>query len=111
LNSFTVAASMLAAIAAPPAEPSKLDLQPALASEPPVLPLHDTGFTLPVVNYIAPDGTERRKSGIIAGFQVAPGTLVGVGLFESAKKRRSSGDGLTLEKRSKRAAVGVTLQF
>jgi hypothetical protein len=101
---------MLAAIAAAPNDPGKF-AAPAASSEANTRPPHRQHFSRPVVGYIVPDGNFRVKNGIVAGVQVAPRTLVGIGFFETARKRRLSGDGLTPEKRAKRAAVGVTLQF
>ena len=108
---FAVAMTFLAAAAGPSGEVTKLDLPSANLESPALPPLDRSGFSLPIVNYAAPGGTLRRKRGIIAGVQVAPRTMVGIGFFETAKKRRASNDGITPEKRSKRAALGISFQF
>ena len=80
--------------------------------ETPHLSVERKGFSLPVVDYSAPDGSLRRKSGIIAGFEVTPRALLGVGMYQmGVKKRATNGDATLPAKRSRRMAVGLSLQF
>ena len=80
--------------------------------ESPRLSVERKGFSLPVVDYSAPDGSLRRKSGIIAGIEVAPKALLGVGMYQmGSKKRATNGDPAMPAKRSRRMAVGLSLQF
>lgn len=63
---------------------------------------------------VRPDGAQSKRRSIIAGVEVGPDTFIGVGLFDSMPKARGHGpdprlDGLT--KRSRKAAVGMTLRF
>jgi len=60
------------------------------------------------------DGSRQQRRGIIAGVDVAPGTTVGFGLFDSGPKAKGRGpdprlDGLS--KRSRKAAVGMSFRF
>ena len=103
--------SMMAAAPAPAAEPLFLGgFKPG--PETPRLSVERKGFSLPVADYPAPDGSLRRKSGIIAGFEVAPRALLGVGMYQmGVKKRATNGDAALPAKRSRRMAVGLSLQF
>jgi hypothetical protein len=72
------------------------------------------GIRLPVIDYTAPDQVPRRASGIIAGVALTPSTTFGVGFFNI--RRAKSGlavdprtDGAT--RRSRKAAVGITVHF
>ena len=63
---------------------------------------------------VSPDGARSKRRSIIAGVDVAPDTVIGIGLFDSMPKSRGRGpdprlDGLS--KRSRKAAVGMTLRF
>ena len=72
------------------------------------------GISLPVVEYRGPDGILRVERGIIAGKKVAPGTVLGLGLYETAPKSRGHiGDvpPNVAPKRSRRAAVGLSWKF
>lgn len=78
-------------------------------------PIHvrQRGFSFPTINYTAPTGETRQLKGILIGRRVAPNTLVGVGLFETAPKLK----GYTPEgaegraKGKRRAAVGLSMRF
>jgi hypothetical protein len=117
------ATAMLAvlAVAAVPAaaqqpEPASVDRYRALiapALEPP-LPDDGSGLSFRVQEQFQPDGTRHERRGIIAGFEVAPQTTVGLGLFETLPKRvvRSDEERLdVMPKRSRKAALGLTLKF
>jgi hypothetical protein len=72
------------------------------------------GFSFPVIEYTEPNGSRARRRGIIAGTEVARGTLLGIGFFESMPRTRGlapelSGDGTRKPKR--RAAVGLSIRF
>ena len=72
------------------------------------------GFSFPVVEYRGPDGVMQQRRGVIAGTKVAPGTVLGIGLYETAPKMRGYvGDvpqNMTPRK-SRRAAVGLRMKF
>lgn len=118
LSVLTFAA--LAVTAAPAvAQPGGLDPTNSLASisriigEPPT-PVERRGFSFPVVEYRAPDGVMQQRRGVIAGTKVAPGTVLGVGLYETAPKTRSYvGDvpQIMERRKSRRAAVGLSMKF
>ena len=107
------ATSMLAvsAWAAAPAAAQNLPLSFVPDDEP--VHVRHRGFSFPTINYTAPTGETRQRKGILIGRQVAPNTLVGVGLFETAPKLK----GYTPEgaegraKGKRRAAVGLSLRF
>jgi hypothetical protein len=63
---------------------------------------------------IAPDGSRRQRRSIIAGVEVAPDATVGIGLFDTLPKAKGTGADPRLDaraKRSRKAAVGMTLKF
>ena len=79
----------------------------------PALPPANEGVSLPVVSYTAPDGVLTVRRGIVAGFNVAPNALIGIGLFKMMPKRASPGFE-PMDKapsKSRKAAVGFTLNF
>jgi len=72
------------------------------------------GFSFPVVEYRGPDGIVQQRRGIIAGTRVAPGTVLGVGLYETAPKMRGYVGDVpqnVAPRRSRRAAVGLQMKF
>ena len=83
-----------------------------LAGEPPT-EVSRRGFSFPIVQYQEADGTIRVRHGIIAGKLVAPGTMLGLGLWETAPKARGYvGDvPQNMPRRSRRAAVGLSWKF
>ena len=103
------------ALAEPPGQGSVQSL-PTLsrfAGEPPAQ-VDRRGISFPVIDYSGPDGVLRTQRGIIAGKQVAPGTVVGLGIWETAPKARGYvGDVPTnvAPKRTRRAAVGLSWRF
>lgn len=71
-------------------------------------------FDFRVSDSFAPDGSRRKRTAIIAGVDVAPGTIFGVGLFDSMPKARGRGPDPRLDgmaKKSRKAAVGMTFRF
>ena len=72
-------------------------------------------FAYPITQYDNRDGFLQVRKGIIAGKQVAPGTVVGLGIFRTAPKPRGYiGDlppQMAPPKRTRRAAVGLSWQF
>lgn len=74
------------------------------------------GLSLPVISYTAPDGSLRINRGIVAGFDIARNTTLGVGIFETLPKRAKSVESVDepLERkarRSRKAAVGLSFSF
>jgi hypothetical protein len=72
------------------------------------------GISFPVVEYSGPDGILRQRRGIIAGKRVAPGTVLGLGIFETTPKVRGYVGDVppnVAPKRSRRAAVGLSWKF
>jgi hypothetical protein len=83
-----------------------------IIGEPPT-PVERRGFSFPVVEYRGPDGVVQKRRGVIAGTNVAPGTVLGVGFYETAPKARSYiGDiPQNTSRKSRRAAVGLQMKF
>lgn len=73
------------------------------------------GVTLPVITYTAPDGSLKLKRGIVVGREVAPNATIGLGLFETLPKKpsrpQSDNPMERTQKRSRKAAVGLTFSF
>lgn len=72
------------------------------------------GFSFPVVEYRGPDGVVQKRRGIIAGKQVAPGTVLGLGIYETAPKMRGYVGDVPQNmapRKSRRAAVGLSMKF
>lgn len=106
------ATAMLAISAcASPAAAQELPLQFIPDDQP--VHVRQRGFSFPTINYTAPTGETRQRKGILIGRQVAPNTLVGVGLFETAPKLKGyspeAAEGRAKGKR--RAAIGMSLRF
>ena len=73
-----------------------------------------SNFSFRINEIIGQDGSRQKRRSIIAGVDVAPGTTVGFGLFDSGPKAKGNGpdprlDGLA--KRSRKAALGMTFRF
>lgn len=77
------------------------------ASEP---ALHVKTFSMPIVEYQAPDGTWKRGQGIIVGRDISPRTTVGLGLFRM-KPKYDDGPTTPFAGKSKKVAVGLTMRF
>lgn len=75
---------------------------------------HRPSMAIPIVEYSAPDGSSPMPRGIIAGRQIAPGTVLGLGIFQTTPKMRGYiGDvpQNMAPRRSKRAAIGLSIRF
>jgi hypothetical protein len=101
------------------AEPVDQDSTNSLSSisriigEPPTS-VERRGFSFPVVEYRGPDGVVQQRRGVIAGTKVAPGTVLGVGIYETAPKMRGYVGDMPPQvtpRRSRRAAVGLKMKF
>lgn len=80
----------------------------------PALPAVRPGIAMPVVEYRVPDGGFRLRRGIVAGREVAPRLMLGVGLFETARGKDKPATDHPLDvrpKKSRRAAIGLNLAF
>jgi len=81
----------------------------------PPIQIERRGFSFPVVEYADPSGQIQQRRGIIAGKSVAPNTVLGIGIFQTAPKARGYiGDipaSMAPPKRSRRAAVGLSMRF
>ena len=118
LSVLTCAA--LAVTAAPAAaEPGVPESTNTLSSisriigEPPT-PVERRGFSFPVIEYRGPDGVIQQRRGVIAGTKVAPGTVLGIGIYETAPKMRGYVGDVPQNlapRKSRRAAVGVRMKF
>jgi hypothetical protein len=90
-------------------------LRPSLSiASDPALKLDKRGFAFPIIEYSDPTGARQQRKGIIAGQEVAPGTIVGVGLFETAPRARGFLPEMNPNarpKRSRQAAVGLSWRF
>lgn len=111
----TVAVSASAA-AEPPdrGQSSALQSLSRFSGAPP-MQIERRGFSFPVVDYADPSGQLQQRRGIIAGKTVAPNTVLGFGIFETAPKARGYvGDippSMAPPKRNRRAAVGLSMRF
>jgi hypothetical protein len=75
--------------------------------------VHRPNMAFPVIDYGSLDSGSPMPRGIIAGRQIAPGTVLGLGIFETTKMRGYIGDvpQNMAPRRSKRAAVGLSVKF
>ena len=72
------------------------------------------GFSFPVVDYAEPNGVWQQRRGIIAGKEIARGTVLGLGIFQTSPKMRGYVGDMPQNmapKRNKRAAVGLSMKF
>lgn len=72
------------------------------------------GFSFPVIDYAEPNGVWQQRRGIIAGKEIARGTVLGLGIFQTSPKMRGYvGDvpQSTAPRRNKRAAIGLSMKF
>jgi hypothetical protein len=85
-----------------------------IIGEPPAQ-IERRGFSFPVIEYRGPDGVWQQRRGIIAGKRVAPGTVLGLGIFQTAPKMRGYvGDvphNIAPRGKTRRAAVGLSMKF
>ena len=79
------------------------------------LQVRQRGFFFPIVEYTDDRGVRQQRKGIIASRMIAPGTFVGIGLFETTPKSRGYWGDVppnVAPRRSKRAAsIGFNWQF
>jgi len=71
-------------------------------------------IALPIVEYSNPDGTSPMPRGIIAGRQIAPGTVLGLGIFQREPKMRGYVGDVPQNmapKKTKQAAIGLSVKF
>ena len=71
-------------------------------------------MAFPVIDYSAPDGSPPMPRGIIAGRQIAPGTVLGIGIFQTTPKLHGYVGDVPQNmapRRSKRAAMGLSVKF
>ena len=116
--SAALAPSLLLAVTVP-ASAEPLSLSPEPAAKGWRLPIEDgphargPGLSLPVINYVAPGGALEIKRGIVAGIDVAPNAIMGIGLFKILPKERrpfATDDPLDKPKSRKSAAVGLSIR-
>lgn len=72
------------------------------------------GLSFRIADEVERDGVIRLQRGIVAGFEVAPDALIGIGLFETMPKRivrSEQNDFERMPKRKRKAAVGLSLKF
>jgi hypothetical protein len=112
---FALALTIAAPCTAGPAreEASILPSMNRFSGIPPVQIRH-RGFSFPIVEYIDQTGVRQQRRGILASKTVAPGTLLGVGIYETAPKRREfigEMNSNPAAKRKRHAAVGLSMKF
>jgi hypothetical protein len=72
------------------------------------------GFSFPVVDYTDERGAQQQRKGIIASKVIAPGTLLGIGFYETSPKSRGligEPQSNVAPRRTKRAAIGLSWRF
>jgi len=75
---------------------------------------HRPSMAFPVIDYGAPDSSPAMPRGIIAGRQIAPGTVLGLGIFQTTPKMQGYVGDVPQNmapRRSKRAAIGLSVKF
>ena len=80
----------------------------------PPIQIERKGFSFPIIEYVEPNGTIQQRKGIIAGKTVAPGTVLGFGVFQTAPKMRGYVGDVPQNmapRRNKRAAIGLSMRF
>ena len=114
---FTAAIVSTVPAAAEPvsqSSPNSISSVSRMVGEPPAQ-IERRGFSFPVIDYRGPVGVWQQRRGIIAGKQVAPGTVLGLGIFQTAPKMRGYvGDvphNIAPKGKSRRAAVGLSMKF
>jgi hypothetical protein len=71
-------------------------------------------LAIPIVGYSSPDGASALPRGIIAGQQIAPVTVLGVGIFQRAPRMRGYVGGTPenmAPRKTKQAAIGLSMRF
>ena len=72
------------------------------------------GFSFPVIEYTDERGARQQRKGIIASKMIAPGTLLGIGFYETSPKSRAligEPPSNNAPRRTKRAAIGLNWRF
>lgn len=116
MRSLVLFTLVIAPLSAAPAHAQSRPLSsPRIYTHPePSLSAGQRNFSFRVNDTFGPDGSRRKRTAIIAGFDVAPDTKVGIGLFDSMPKSRGRGPDPRLDgmaKKSRKAAVGMTFRF
>lgn len=76
--------------------------------------IESRGFSFPLINYAEPSGVWQQRRGIIAGKEIARGTVLGLGIFQTSPKMRGYVGDVPQNmapKRNKRAAIGLSMKF
>ena len=71
-------------------------------------------LALPIISYSDAEGSSALPRGIIAGRQVAKGTVLGLGIFERERRMRGYVGGVPQNmepRKTKQAAVGLSMKF
>ncbi len=109
-----VSAVSAAAQTASQSSPNAISSASRIIGEPPAQ-IERRGFSFPVIEYRGPGGIWQQRRGIIAGKRVAPGTVLGLGIFQTAPKMRGYvGDvphNIAPRGKTRRAAVGLSMKF
>lgn len=108
MDSFTLLLTSFAA-AVPPDVSTQLPIEARPPAEP-VLNLSRRNFTLPIVDYRAPDGTWKHGNGIIVGRDIAPNATVGIGFFKF-KPKSDENSRAPLARKSSKVSLGFSLRF
>jgi hypothetical protein len=80
----------------------------------PPMQIERRGFSFPVVDYAEPSGVWQQRRGIIAGKEIARGTVLGLGIFQTSPKMRGYVGDMPQNmapRRNKRAAIGLSMKF
>jgi len=105
--------ALASAAAAEPPNGGGFQLPAGAFLEPPAPLSFTRGFQFPRLDYLSPGGWMERQQGILAGVQLWPDTILGVGVLD--RKRRTSGSAadpqLDKPRRGKKVAVGLTFRF
>lgn len=117
LRILTVAATVACSVPAAAEKPSStLSALPSLSgvSRPAAPRNRRPSMAFPLVEYASPDSSSPMPKGIIAGRLVAPGTILGLGIFQTTPKMRGYVGEVPQNmapRRNKRAAVGLSVRF
>ena len=113
---FAAAVAWTAPASAEPAGQTDISALPSLSRlgrDAPIT-LQRPGLAFPVINYSETNGAWGERRGIIAGRKIAPGTVLGLGIFQTAPKMRGYVGDVPQNmapKRTKRAAIGLSMKF
>ena len=107
---MAVLALLVLGLAAAPAHAPPSGTAETIANSEPQLDLNRGKFSIPTVDYRAPDGTWKHGNGIIVGRDVSPNAMVGVGFFRM-KPKFQEGTNSPLARKSHKVALGVSIRF